>query len=62
MALSKHDPYNARELAQIILIGIKVTRAEERGRPTKALEKRADRIREKAQAREDARAKGHKKS
>ncbi|NJP73808.1 hypothetical protein [Streptomyces sp. C1-2] len=56
MPVSKHDPYNARELAQIVTLGIRIARRQERGKPTAALERQADRIREKAQAREDAKA------
>ncbi|MET8803590.1 hypothetical protein [Streptomyces sp. NPDC004546] len=61
MALTSKDPYNARETAQIIALGFRIARRQERGKPTAALERQADRIREKAQAREDARAKGRKK-
>ena len=57
MPVSKHDPYNAREMAQIIALGIRITRRQERGKPTKALENQADRIREKALEREAVRAK-----
>ena len=60
MPVSKHDPYTARELAQILAIGVRVARRQQRGKPVKALENRADRIREKAQAREDARARNRK--
>jgi hypothetical protein len=60
MPVSKHDPYNAREIAQIIALGLRIERRRAYGKPTKALENQADRIREKAQAREDARAKGRK--
>ncbi|MGW1808239.1 hypothetical protein [Streptomyces sp. NPDC002078] len=58
MPVSKHDPYNAREMAQIIALGFRIERRRAYGKSTKALENQADRIREKAQAREDARAKG----
>ncbi|MFF7973846.1 hypothetical protein [Streptomyces sp. NPDC007905] len=60
MALSKHDPYNARELAQIIALGIRIERRRSYGKSTRALENQADRIREKALEREAARAKGRK--
>ncbi|NJP71351.1 hypothetical protein [Streptomyces sp. C1-2] len=60
MPVSKHDPYTARELAQILAIGVRVARRQGRGKPTKALEAQADRIREKAQAREDAKARARK--
>lgn len=61
MPVSDKDPYNVRELAQIIAIGLRIERRRSYGKPTKALENQADRIREKAQAREDARAKGRNK-
>ncbi|MFE1882650.1 hypothetical protein [Streptomyces diastatochromogenes] len=61
MALTDKDPYTLRETAQIIALGIRIERRRAYGKPTKALENQADRIREKAQAREDARAKGRKK-
>lgn len=60
MPVSKHDPYNAREIAQIIAIGLRIERRRAYGKPTKALENQADRIREKAQARENERTKGRK--
>lgn len=58
MPVSKHDPYNAREIAQIITLGLRIERRRAYGKPTTALERQADRIRENAQKREDAR--GHK--
>lgn len=60
MAVSRHDPHNFREMAKVIALGLQIERRRAYGKPTKALEKQADRIREKAQAREDARAKGRK--
>ncbi|MEW2253713.1 hypothetical protein [Streptomyces sp. NPDC047869] len=61
MPASKHDPHNLRELAATVVIGYRIARREEKGKPTKALENRAARIREKAQEREDAKAKARKK-
>jgi hypothetical protein len=61
MALTSKDPYNARETAQIIALAFRIERRRAYGKPTAALERQADRIREKAQAREDARAKGRQK-
>ncbi|MFH8768282.1 hypothetical protein [Streptomyces sp. NPDC017958] len=61
MPASKHDPHNLRELAATVVIGYRIARREEKGKPTRALENRADRIREKAQEREDERAKARKK-
>ncbi|KOG73539.1 hypothetical protein ADK77_08390 [Streptomyces antibioticus] len=60
MAVSKHDPYTAREMAQIIAIGLRIERRRAYGKSTAALERQADRIREQAQIREDQRAKGRK--
>ncbi|MFE6487542.1 hypothetical protein ACFVGN_32055 [Streptomyces sp. NPDC057757] len=54
MSLTGKDPHNARELAAVILLGARIARREARGKPTKRLENRADRIRQEAQAREDA--------
>ena len=62
MPASKHDPHNLRELAATVVIGYRIARREEKGKPTGRLERRADRIREEAQAREDAKAKARKKS
>ncbi|MGW4434706.1 hypothetical protein ACWELO_02805 [Streptomyces sp. NPDC004596] len=62
MPASKHDPHNFRELAATVVIGYRIARREEKGKPTGRLERQADRIREKAQAREDAKAKARKKS
>lgn len=55
MAVSKHDPYNAREMARVIALGIRIERRRAYGKPTAALERQADRIREQAEARENAR-------
>jgi hypothetical protein len=57
MAVSKHDPYNAREIAQIIALGLRIERRRAYGKPTAALERQADRIREKAEERENQRGK-----
>lgn len=57
MALTSKDPHNARELAAVLLIGARIQRRQARGKKTKALENRVDRIRETAQAREDAKRK-----
>ncbi|MEV7240442.1 hypothetical protein AB0N92_04150 [Streptomyces sp. NPDC093248] len=61
MALTSKDPYNARETARIIALGYRIARREERGKPTAALEREADRIKEQAEAREAARAKARRK-
>ncbi|MFE2828459.1 hypothetical protein [Streptomyces fagopyri] len=57
MALTSKDPHNARELAATVLLGARILRRQDRGKPTKRLENRVERIREKAQAREDAKRK-----
>ncbi|MFG2307650.1 hypothetical protein ACGFS9_03005 [Streptomyces sp. NPDC048566] len=54
MALTDKDPHNAREMARVVYLGFKATRRQARGQSTKAIEREVDRIREKAQAREDA--------
>lgn len=57
MAFTNQDPHNLSEIARIVAIGVKVQRKKARGKSTRALEKRADAITAKAQAREDARRK-----
>lgn len=57
MAVSKHDPHNARELAKVIALGLRIERRRAYGKSTKALERQVERIREQAQKREDARGK-----
>ncbi|MFE9880463.1 hypothetical protein [Streptomyces sp. NPDC005784] len=57
MPVSKHDPHNAGELAAVILLGVRIERRQARGKPVKALENRVERIREKAQQRENERGK-----
>ncbi|MFE9432171.1 hypothetical protein [Streptomyces sp. NPDC006640] len=54
MALTNKDPHNLRETLATVALGFRVVRRERLGKPTKGLENRADRIREKAQKREDA--------
>ncbi|MFE5217485.1 MULTISPECIES: hypothetical protein [unclassified Streptomyces] len=55
MPVSRHDPHNMREMAKVIALGIRIERARAYGKPTAALERQVERIREQAQAREDAR-------
>jgi len=55
------DVLTAREVAQIIALGIRIERRRAYGKPTKALENQADRIREKAEEREEQRAKARRK-
>ncbi|QJS13201.1 hypothetical protein HKX69_29945 [Streptomyces argyrophyllae] len=60
MAATPHDPHNLRELAATVVLGVRIDRRRARGKSTKALENRVDRIREEAQQREDQRGKGRK--
>lgn len=62
MPLTSHDPYNARETARLIALGIRIARRQERGQPTRALEAQADRINEQATQREAARAKARRRN
>ncbi|MBD9735220.1 hypothetical protein IGX29_26130 [Streptomyces sp. H28] len=55
MPATNHDPHTWRELAQVVAIGVQIQRRKARGKGTKRLEKRAEEITAKAQAREDAR-------
>ena len=55
MPVSRHDPHNMRELAKVIALGIRIEKRRAYGKSTAALEREVDRIREKAQPREDAR-------
>ncbi|RFU83272.1 hypothetical protein DY218_28610 [Streptomyces triticagri] len=56
MALTNKDPHNAREIARVIYLSGKAMRRQSRGKSTKAIDSRIDAIREKAQARENARS------
>jgi hypothetical protein len=55
MPATNHDPHNLRELAATVALGYRITRRQQKGKGTARLERRVDEIREKAQAREDAR-------
>lgn len=55
MAFTNQDPHNLSEIARIVAIGARIQRRKARGKGTKALEKRAEEITKRAQAREDAR-------
>ncbi|MER7574923.1 hypothetical protein [Streptomyces sp. NPDC126514] len=57
MAFTGHDPHNLSELARVVALGVRIERRKARGKGTKQLEARVDRIREEAQACEDKRAK-----
>ena len=55
MAFTSKDPHNLGELARVVVLGVRITRREAKGKSTGRLERQVDRIRERAQAREDAR-------
>lgn len=57
MAISGKDPHNAREMARVLALGLRIERRRAYGKPTRALENEVESIRETAQAREDARRK-----
>lgn len=57
MALTNRDPHNARELAAVILLGVRIERRQAQGKSVKRLENRVERIREDAQKREDGHGK-----
>ncbi|MGW0736332.1 hypothetical protein [Streptomyces sp. NPDC002851] len=61
MALTNKDPHNAREMARVLYLSAKALRRQSRGKPIEAVENEIDRIREKAQAREDARARNRRR-
>lgn len=52
---TNHDPHTWAELARVVAIGAQIQRRKARGKSTARLEKRAEEITAKAQAREDAR-------
>lgn len=55
MPATNHDDLTWGEIARVVAIGAKVQRKKARGKSTKALERQADDIVAKAQAREAAR-------
>ncbi|MFJ7242821.1 hypothetical protein ACIQWB_37670 [Streptomyces olivaceus] len=57
MPATHHDALTWREIAQVVAIGAKIQRRKARGRSVRALERQADRIIARAEAREKARAK-----
>lgn len=57
MPATNHDDLTWGEIARVVAIGAKVQRLKARGKGTKRLEKQADDIVAKAQAREAARRK-----
>lgn len=61
MALTNKDPHNARETLRVIRLSVKAVRREGHGKSITAIENEIDRIREAAQAREDARARNRRR-
>ncbi|MER5600541.1 hypothetical protein [Streptomyces sp. NPDC002265] len=61
MAATSQDPHSVGEIVRVVVLGARIARREAKGKSTKALERRADAIRVKAQAREDARRASRKK-
>lgn len=57
MPATPHDPHTWGEIARTVVIGARIQRRKARGKGTKALEKRAEEITKRAQAREEARRK-----
>ena len=55
MPATNHDPLTWGEVARVVAIGAKVQRRKARGKSTRALEKQAEQIIAKAEARENAR-------
>lgn len=54
MAFTDKDPHSAGEILRVLALGVRIERRKDRGKPVKRLENRVERIREKAQEREDA--------
>ncbi|KAB1149223.1 hypothetical protein F7R91_05550 [Streptomyces luteolifulvus] len=57
MALTPQDPHSLGDLARVLVLGARISRREARGKSTKRLERRVERIREDAVKREEADAK-----
>lgn len=57
MPATNHDDLTWREIARVVAIGAQIQRRKNRGKATKRLEKQADEIVAKAQARENTRRK-----
>lgn len=57
MAFTDKDPHSAGEILRVVALGVRIERRKQRGKPVKALENRVERIRDKAQKREDQRGK-----
>ncbi|MCT7353604.1 hypothetical protein N4P33_15690 [Streptomyces sp. 15-116A] len=54
MAFTSKDPHNLGELARVVALGARIQRRKARGKGTKRLENRVEKIREQALAREAA--------
>ncbi|MEU0253301.1 hypothetical protein ABZ299_12495 [Streptomyces sp. NPDC006184] len=61
MPASQHDPHSLTEVARTVVLGYRIVRRQEKGKPTGRLEREVDRIREKAEQREQQRAKAREK-
>ena len=57
MAATSKDPHNLGDLARVLVLGARISRREARGKSTKRLERRVERIREDAVKREEVNAK-----
>lgn len=57
MAATNHDALNWSEIARVVTIGARVQRLQAKGKRTAHLERQADEIIAKAEAREAARSK-----
>ncbi|MBZ6252194.1 hypothetical protein KVH27_28000 [Streptomyces olivaceus] len=57
MPATNHDDLTWSEIARVVAIGAKIQRRRARGQSVKALERQADRIIARAEAREKARTK-----
>ena len=57
MAFTSKDPHSAAEILKVVALGIRIAHRQDRGKPVKRLENRVERIREKAQERENQRGK-----
>lgn len=57
MAATSKDPHSVGELLKVVALGARIQHRQARGKPVKRLENRVERIREKAQEREDGKRK-----
>jgi hypothetical protein len=54
VAATNRDPHNLSELAKVVVLGARIARRQARGKGTKRLENRVEKIREQAQQRENS--------